>query len=301
MPPEVMIHTTAVCETERIGSGSRIEAFAVVAATAVIGERCVIGQGVTIGPGVVLGDGVVVHAGARLVAALSVAPGVTIFENVVMGGTAPTRIGRGVTIGANVTVGPGVGIGQGAVVEPGTFVADLVPANAVVRGNPAQIAGYVADLPTPPAGAEPAASDGAERSRETRLAGVELHPVTHVTDLRGSLVAADFADLPFNPRRIFSVFGVPSEFIRGSHAHRECAQFLICLTGSIRCLVDNGAVRDEVSLSGAWGLHMPPMTWGTQYKFTRDALLLVLASDPYDAEDYIRDYDEFLHLAGVGT
>lgn len=298
MPSEAIIHGTALCGSQRIGAGSRIGAFASLADSALIGNRCLIGQGASIGPDVTLGDGAAVHAGSRLVANLHVAPGVAIRENAVLGGETPTSIGRGATIGANATVRPGANVGQGAVVEPGAVVADPVPANAVVSGNPALIVGYVAgDSTISVTLDEPTVGRTVTGVRETGIAGARLHPVTSATDLRGSLVATDFAELPFPPQRVFSVFGVSSEFIRGSHAHRECQQFLICVTGSIRCLIDNGTVRDEVSLdSPHMGLHMPPMIWGTQYKYTRDAVLLVLASHPYDADDYVRDYDEFLRL-----
>jgi hypothetical protein len=112
-------------------------------------------------------------------------------------------------------------------------------------------------------------------------------------------MAADFTELPFVPQRVFTVLDVPSELIRGSHAHRECEQFLVCLSGGLSCLVDDGTARDEVRLeSPDKGLHLPSMIWGTQYKYSRDAVLLVLASLTYDAGDYIRDYDEFLELVG---
>lgn len=110
-------------------------------------------------------------------------------------------------------------------------------------------------------------------------------------------MAAEFSHLPFVPQRLFSVSGVPSEHIRGSHAHRECAQLLICAHGSLQVVLDDGYHRDEFLLeSSEFGLHVPPLTWSTQYKYSADATLLVLASHPYDAGDYIRDYDDFLRL-----
>ncbi len=108
-------------------------------------------------------------------------------------------------------------------------------------------------------------------------------------------MAAEFDSLPFVPRRIFTVYGVPSESVRGAHAHRACSQFLVCVTGSVRCLVDDGSTRDEIRLTTPEiGIHVPPMIWGTQWSYSRDAVLLALASHPYDADDYIRDYEEFL-------
>jgi UDP-2-acetamido-3-amino-2,3-dideoxy-glucuronate N-acetyltransferase len=96
-------------------------------------------------------------------------------------------------------------------------------------------------------------------------------------------------------RRYFMVFDVPSEDVRGEHAHRTCHQFLLCVRGRCRVVVDNGRKRSEVELDRPnLGLYLPPMVWGIQYRHSADALLLVFASDYYDPADYIRDYGEFL-------
>ena len=88
--------------------------------------------------------------------------------------------------------------------------------------------------------------------------------------------------------------------MRGEHAHKACHQFLVCVKGSVGIVLDDGDKRDEIVLDSARvGLHIPPMVWGIQYQFSSDAVLLVLASDRYSAEDYIRNYDEF--LAAVKT
>jgi UDP-2-acetamido-3-amino-2,3-dideoxy-glucuronate N-acetyltransferase len=130
---------------------------------------------------------------------------------------------------------------------------------------------------------------------ETRVRGVTIHGLTYASDLRGALTAAEFTNLPFAPRRLFTVYSVPSESVRGSHAHRACSQFLICMAGAPSCLVDDGSATEEIRLATSdVGLHIPPMIWGTQWKYTRDAVLLVLASQPYDPADYIRHYEEFL-------
>lgn len=93
------------------------------------------------------------------------------------------------------------------------------------------------------------------------------------------------------------VFGVPNAEIRGEHAHRTCHQFLICAHGSCAVVADDGHVREEFLLDDpSLGLHLPPLTWGIQYKYSADAVLLVFASEYYDAGEYIRDYGEFLQL-----
>jgi len=95
------------------------------------------------------------------------------------------------------------------------------------------------------------------------------------------------------------VFDVPGKDVRGEHAHRRCHQFLVCLRGSLSVVVDDGQASEEIALDRpSIGLYLPPMVWAVQYRYSADALLLVFASDPYDASDYIRDYDEFLSAIG---
>lgn len=126
-----------------------------------------------------------------------------------------------------------------------------------------------------------------------------LHQLKSVQDIRGDLVVGEFAkDIPFETKRFFLVFNVPSQETRGEHAHRQCHQFLICAKGSCAVIVDDGRQRTEIALdSPSKGLHLPPMIWGEQYRYTADAVLLVFASDHYDPADYIRNYEEFVRLA----
>ncbi len=120
-----------------------------------------------------------------------------------------------------------------------------------------------------------------------------------VVDAKGSLVVAEIADqLPFSAARVFVISGVPEGEPRGIHAHRRCEQFLICVNGSVKAMVDDGDRRRVLTLDRpSLGLYMPALTWGTQYDYSPDAVLVVLASHPYDAGDYIHDYDEFVALA----
>ena len=130
------------------------------------------------------------------------------------------------------------------------------------------------------------------------VGGTRLIDFGRFADDRGLLIVGDH--LPFGARRIFTVQGVPDGADRGIHAHRSCEQLLVCMQGSVRAVVDDGVRAQEVLLDDpAVGLYMPALTWGTQRDYSDDALLLVLASDPYDVDDYIDDYAEFQKLAGV--
>ena len=122
----------------------------------------------------------------------------------------------------------------------------------------------------------------------------------YVADLRGDLTVAELPDvIPFEVKRYFTVFNVPSTRVRGEHAHRTCHQFMTCLTGAVTLVVDDGGSRASIRLDRpSIGVHVPPMIWAAQYNYSADALLLVLASHRYEMDDYIRDYSQFLDLVG---
>ena len=134
---------------------------------------------------------------------------------------------------------------------------------------------------------------------DSAVRGVRLHVLREVKDARGDLCVAEVgADLPFAVQRSFLIYNVPSAELRGAHAHHRCHQFLMAVKGSIHVTADDGARREEFVLDRPnLGLHLPPMVWGVQHRYSADAVLLVLASDRYDAADYIRDYAEFTLLA----
>lgn len=299
------IHSHALCESETVGDGTRVWAFAHVLPGAVIGADCNICDGVFVENDVVIGDRVTIKCGVQIW------DGITLESDVFVGPNAtftndifprskqyPESFGRtlvqaGASIGANATILPGLTIGAGAMVGAGSVVTRDVPQNAIVVGSPARITGY-ANTSLQTSGPQPGATSAGELVSTVR--GVRLDRLTRAVDIRGSLVAGE--GLPFTPRRFFTVFDVPSAETRGSHAHRECEQYLICLRGSVSAIVDDGEHREEFRLdSPDLALYMPALTWGTQYRYAPDALLLVLASHPYDNADYIRDYDEFLELS----
>lgn len=125
--------------------------------------------------------------------------------------------------------------------------------------------------------------------------GCFIERLPHFVDPRGILVPFEAGKgVPFVPQRIFLVQNVPGDSIRGEHAHYECEQFLIAAYGALSVSIDDGATRAEIRLEDPTiGLYLAPMTWGTQYDFGPDGVLLVAASHTYDTEDYIRDYDVF--------
>jgi UDP-2-acetamido-3-amino-2,3-dideoxy-glucuronate N-acetyltransferase len=242
-----------------------------------------------------IGPGAFVSSGARLGPDVEVGPNAVILAHD-DAGAEPTIIEHAASIGANATVLPGVSVGFEARVRPGSVVTRSVPPRAIVEGNPALIVGYV-DAEHERPGPRPAPSLP-EGPRATRVRGVTLHELRTATDLRGSLAAAEVGrEIPFQPARCFVVFGVPSAETRGQHAHRRCHQLLVAVSGSVRAVADDGSEREEFLLDRpTLGLYLPAMTWGVQYGYSADARLMVLASEPYDPADYIRDYATFLSL-----
>jgi UDP-2-acetamido-3-amino-2,3-dideoxy-glucuronate N-acetyltransferase len=120
-----------------------------------------------------------------------------------------------------------------------------------------------------------------------------------VEDMRGNLSVGEYErDIPFVPKRYFLVFDVPTPELRGEHAHKLCHQFMVCVRGSCRVLLDDGTYRREITLDRPdLGVYVPAMIWGTQHSYSPDAMLLVFASEYYDPDEYIRSYDEFCALA----
>lgn len=126
--------------------------------------------------------------------------------------------------------------------------------------------------------------------------GVRLYEMRHVVDpVRGNLTALELSqELPFAVQRIFLTYDIPSESTRGEHAHRLCEQFLVCVHGECHLRVDDGENSEEFCLNRpTFGVLVPPMVWAQEHLHSADSVLMVLASRPYEAEDYIRDYSEF--------
>lgn len=121
-------------------------------------------------------------------------------------------------------------------------------------------------------------------------------------DQRGSLVAIERATgLPFEVARVYYIFGTKPGVTRGRHAHFDLIQWAICVNGSCTLVLDDGLRREQVRLDTPdVAVEIGPMVWREMCDFSADAVFLVIASKPYDEGDYIRDYNEFLHLARRG-
>lgn len=115
-------------------------------------------------------------------------------------------------------------------------------------------------------------------------------------DERGSLVAIEQSlDIPFDIKRIFHIYGTKPGVPRGKHSHFITKQFLVAVNGSCKVTLDNGSEKSIYELNQPdIGLFQDALVWGEMHDFSEDCVLLVLASEHYDENDYIRDYDKFL-------
>jgi len=298
------IHETSDVQTSNIGKDSKIWQYCVVLPGAVVGSNANICAGVFIENDVIVGNNVTIKPGVQLW------DGIRISDDVFIGPNATftndkyprskkrpdkfsiTMVCAGASVGANATLLPGVTIGENALVAAGAVVTKDVPPFAIVAGNPAKIISYTY-LPSNFESEEDKANKEESCLRNDGYFTFRTH-----SDIRGSLTAADFdSQVPFMPKRYFLVYGVPSEQVRGQHAHYECHEFFVCVTGRCRVVLDDGKERIEYLLDKKnSGVYIPPKTWREHYDYSDDAVALVFASEFYDPKDYIRDYNEFRRL-----
>jgi len=117
-----------------------------------------------------------------------------------------------------------------------------------------------------------------------------------VPDPRGNLTFLEGGrHVPFEVKRIFYLYDVPTGESRGAHAHKTLQQVFICLAGSFDVYLDDGVSQSTVHLNRPWkGLYVPPMIWAAETNFDAGSVCLVLTSQLFDEADYYREYDEFL-------
>jgi UDP-2-acetamido-3-amino-2,3-dideoxy-glucuronate N-acetyltransferase len=304
-----VIHPLADVKSSLIGEGTHIWQYSIIFPNSQIGSdtnicsHCLVEDDVIIGNRVTIKSGVQLWNGLRVGDDVFIGPNATFCnDNFPRSKNYPkrflqTHIQNGSSIGAGAVILAGITIGIGAMIGAGAVVTKSVPPYAIVTGNPARIVGYVESE---------SRKDFLKIEQSTfnnninaiGVANVTLHKLKLISDMRGNLSVGEFSrEIPFNPKRYFLVFDVPSEKIRGEHAHKKCHQFLVCVKGSCSVVVDDGFLRRELKLnSPQYGIYVPPMTWSIQYKYSTDAVLLVFTSDFYDASDYIRNYQEFTSL-----
>ena len=117
-------------------------------------------------------------------------------------------------------------------------------------------------------------------------------------DETGSLIAIESGkNINFDIKRVYYIFDTKSDIVRGKHAHQNLKQLLICVSGSCKILLDNGIKKNVVELSSPnEGVYINDLIWREMYDFSQDCVLLVLADNLYDEDDYVKDYNDFLRL-----
>lgn len=133
-------------------------------------------------------------------------------------------------------------------------------------------------------------------TQSTSVRGVKRIQLVSRRDHRGPLavLGQDEAPMPFIPQRFFFTYEA-NEHSRGAHAHRVCEQLLICTYGSLKVRVSDGVTEAVLDLSGPQNaIYIGPMVWAEQFGHTPGAVLMVMASHPYDEADYIRNHADWL-------
>lgn len=125
---------------------------------------------------------------------------------------------------------------------------------------------------------------------------VQKYPFQVHGDERGQLIAIEeLKETPFEIKRIYYMYDTKENVRRGYHSHRSLEQILVCVHGSCKIVFDDGYERKEVILNRPdEGVYVGPNIWREMFDFSPDAVLMVLASQPYDEKDYIRDYTQFI-------
>ncbi|MBO5155591.1 MAG: WxcM-like domain-containing protein [Prevotella sp.] len=117
-----------------------------------------------------------------------------------------------------------------------------------------------------------------------------------ITDPRGNLTVAEAnKNVPFDIKRTYWVYDVPGGECRGGHAHKQCLEFIVAVSGSFHVTLDNGKKKTTYQLNHPWqGLLVDTGVWRTLDDFSSGAVCMVLASEKFEEEDYIREYDDYL-------
>lgn len=125
----------------------------------------------------------------------------------------------------------------------------------------------------------------------------QIIELPRIFDARGNLTFVEDQHLPFKMKRVFWIYDVPGGEVRGGHAYRTSEEFVICLSGSMEMLVNDGNKRVMYTLNRSYyGLYIPHCIWRQMINFSTNSVVLVLSSTEYNHDDYIYNFDEFLSL-----
>ena len=138
-------------------------------------------------------------------------------------------------------------------------------------------------------------------SKKATIEDCRIIDLRKMHDPRGNLTPIEGGkDVPFEIKRIFYLYDVPGGESRGAHAHIKDNQFLIAASGAFEVFVDDGVNKKVFTLNRSYdGLLVPPGIWSAEQNFSSGSVCLVLTDNTYEAEDYIREYDEFLKYNGL--
>ncbi len=124
---------------------------------------------------------------------------------------------------------------------------------------------------------------------------IKLIDIPKAHDVRGNLAVIEGNSIPFEIKRVYYLYDVPSGAYRGGHAHKKQQSLVLALSGSFEVIVDDGVKRERIMLNKPnVGLYIPTNIWREIENFSSGAVCLVIASTEYEEAEYIRDYDEFL-------
>ena len=130
----------------------------------------------------------------------------------------------------------------------------------------------------------------------TTIYDCSIIEVPKVNNPAGNIsIVEGLKNLPFETKRIFYIYDIPAGEARGAHAHKMCHQFIIAASGSFEIALDDGVNKKTVALNRPFfGLHIQPGIWAHELNFSSGAICLVLTSQKYNPEDYLREYSKFL-------
>lgn len=136
-----------------------------------------------------------------------------------------------------------------------------------------------------------------DKKKIIKRATVKLIKIPKIEDRRGNLSVIENDVVPFSIKRVYYLYDVPAGAERGGHAHKKLHQFLVALSGSFDVILDDGKNKQKITLNKPYeGLLIGNYIWRELKNFSSGSVCLVVASEVYEEEDYIRDYNDFLRI-----